>query len=179
MPSSKGAPESFRGAADIAALPYRRNVGVMLVNGEGLVFAGQRIDNPGDAWQMPQGGIDGGEEPRAAALRELTEETGVPAHAVSMLAEMEGWLSYDLPADLQPTIWGGRYRGQQQKWFLMRLEGPDSLIDIGGDDPEFSRWCWMAPEELIGRIVPFKRDVYRAVFDAFAPALAGASAHGG
>ena len=156
-------------APDISALPYRDCAGIVLVNPADRVFAGQRIDNPGPAWQMPQGGIDRGEAPLEAALRELGEETGVPAAAVEVLAETPDWITYDLPADLVPRIWKGRYRGQRQRWFLMRFEGPDSLIDIRTRHPEFSRWAWMTPEDLISRIVPFKRDTYRAVFEAFAP----------
>lgn len=152
---------------DIAALPYRRNVGVVLVNTRGLVFAGQRIDNPGSAWQMPQGGIDKGESPRDAALRELEEETGVLPKLVRIEAETRGWIPYDLPHDLVPNIWKGRFRGQEQKWFLMRFEGSDADVNIETDHPEFSRWQWMAPAELIDLIVPFKRDTYRQVFGAF------------
>lgn len=152
----------------IAALPYRRCVGVVLANAAGRVFAGQRIDNPGPAWQMPQGGIDAGERPRQAALRELREETGIPAEAVEIVDRTSGWLSYDLPVELVPRLWKGRYRGQEQRWFLMRFAGDDSLVNIATEHPEFSRWAWMAPDELIGKIVPFKRDIYRTVFSAFA-----------
>lgn len=149
---------------EISALPYRPCVGVMLVNGEGLVFAGQRIDNPGPAWQMPQGGIDDGEEPEAAALRELEEETGLPARAVEVVARTEDWLFYDLPEELVPNIWKGRYRGQKQLWFRMRFLGSDSEIRIDTRHPEFSRWRWMDPHEMIAHIVPFKRDLYERVF---------------
>jgi putative (di)nucleoside polyphosphate hydrolase len=158
-------------AAEIAALPYRLGVGVMLLNRDGKVFAGQRRDSPLPAWQMPQGGIDEGEEPRAAALRELEEETGVPASAVELLAETPEWITYDLPPELVPKVWKGRYRGQKQKWFLMRLED-ESLVDIATAHPEFSAWCWMDPQALVEGIVPFKRGLYAAVLAAFAQELA-------
>lgn len=154
-------------AEHIAALPYRRCVGVVLVNPAGQVFAGQRIDNPSPAWQMPQGGIDPGEKPRKAALRELREETGLAPDSVEIVDRTHGWLSYDLPVDLVPRIWNGRYRGQQQRWYLMRFLGDDSMINIATEHPEFSRWAWMLPDELIGHIVPFKRDIYRSVFATF------------
>lgn len=153
----------------IAKLPYRRNVGVMLMNSEGLVFVGQRLDNPGPAWQMPQGGLDEGETPREAALRELEEETGVRPDLVDILAETEDWLSYDLPHDLVPRIWKGRYRGQEQKWLLMRFLGTDDQVQIETAHPEFSHWRWMAPSDLVDNIVPFKRAVYGRVLSAFAP----------
>lgn len=152
----------------ISRLPYRRNVGVMLVNTAGEVFVGQRIDSPVAAWQMPQGGIDKGEDPRAAALRELTEETGVTADLVTVEAETDGWLAYDLPHDLVPNIWKGRFRGQEQKWFLMRFHGTDEQVRIDADDhQEFSEWRWIAPDQLVDQIVPFKREVYAKVLDAF------------
>ena len=152
---------------DIEKLPYRSNAGIVLVNGNGLVFAGQRIDALNDAWQMPQGGIDDGETPRDAALRELTEETGVTPDLVTIEAETDGWVKYDLPPELLHKLWKGRYRGQQQKWFLMRFQGNDNQVEIATDHPEFSQWTWMAPDELMGRIVPFKKHVYSAVFDQF------------
>ena len=152
---------------DIAALPYRRNVGVMLANPAGHVFVGQRIDNHQAAWQMPQGGIDKGESPRDAALRELEEETGVSPALVTVEAETEGWLAYDLPHDIVPRIWKGRYRGQEQKWFLLRFHGADSDIRLGTEHPEFSSWQWLSPDALVANIVPFKRAVYEQVLAAF------------
>lgn len=155
----------------LAALPYRKNVGLVLINAEGLIFAGQRIDNPGHAWQMPQGGIDAGERPKEAALRELQEETGVRPELVEKIAKTEDWLVYDLPEELIGTIWGGKYRGQKQKWFLFRFLGQDSDVNIATEHPEFSVWRWMEPAELVEKIVPFKRAVYEQVFDIFAEHL--------
>ena len=152
---------------EISALPYRKNVGVVLVNQQGLVFTGQRIDNPGAAWQMPQGGIDEGEKPKEAALRELFEETGVRADLVEKIAKTRDWVTYDLPADLVGNIWKGRYRGQKQKWFLFRFLGQDSDVNIATEHPEFSVWAWKPHTEVIEGIVPFKRAVYEAVFDEF------------
>lgn len=152
---------------EIAALPYRPCVGVMVVNGDGKVFAGQRIDNAADAWQMPQGGVDRDEDPRLAALRELQEETGIPADAVEVVAETDEWIPYDLPHDLVPRLWKGRYKGQEQKWFLLRFNGDDSLVKIDGDHAEFREWAWVPMDELVDRIVPFKRHTYERVIAAF------------
>ena len=156
---------------EIENLPYRPCVGVMLVNDRGEVFVGQRIDTDGPAWQMPQGGVDAGETPRAAALRELQEETGVPPDLVEVEAETRGWVTYDLPRELVPKVWNGRFRGQKQKWFLLRFRGQDSDIDIATDHPEFSEWRWLPPGELPGAIVPFKRAVYEQVLEEFAGRL--------
>ena len=152
---------------EIAKLPYRPCVGVMLMNDLGEVFVGQRIDSKIAAWQMPQGGVDKGEDPYDAALRELWEETGVEASLVTVVTETPEWLPYELPYDLVPKLWKGRFRGQEQKWFLMRFSGSDTDINIQTDHPEFSEWRWLPTSELVDNIVPFKRDVYAAVLKAF------------
>lgn len=148
-----------------SALPYRPCVGVVLVNSEGQVFTGQRLDSEVAAWQMPQGGIDPGETPQEAALRELWEETGVEASKVTVEAETEEWIPYDLPEHLLGKVWGGKFRGQEQKWVLMRFHGSDSDVNIATEHPEFSEWRWMAPEHLVENIVPFKRAVYARVLE--------------
>ena len=152
---------------DIAKLPYRPCVGVMLMNAEGHLFAGQRIDWDEPAWQMPQGGIDDGETPQEAALRELWEETGVTADLVEVIAQTPDWLTYDLPQEIVAKTWKGRYRGQKQKWVLMRFLGRDDQVRIDTKHPEFSHWKWMAPDAVIAAIVPFKRDVYAQALTAF------------
>ncbi len=155
-----------------ASLPYRANVGVVLINGDGRIFAGRRIDSDSPAWQMPQGGIDDGEKPRKAALRELREETGVSKDLVEFVAKTPDWLTYDLPPELLGKVWGGKYRGQRQKWFLFRFLGRDDQIDIATDHPEFDQWRWIGADELLDSIVPFKRAVYEQVIRAFRAHLA-------
>ncbi len=157
---------------DPETLPYRPCVGVMLINADGLIFAAQRIDSTSPAWQMPQGGIDAGEKPRDAALRELREETGIRADQVSFLAKTEGWVTYDLPPDLLGKVWGGKYRGQRQKWFLYRYLGRDDQVQIATDHPEFSTWRWIGAADMIASIVPFKRAVYETVVATFRGNLA-------
>lgn len=152
---------------ELEKLPYRKNVGVMLVNAEGGVFVGQRIESKEPAWQMPQGGIDKGEEPREAALRELEEETGVSASLVTVEAETDGWIAYDLPLEIASRIWKGKYRGQKQKWYLMRFHGSDDQVNIALDHQEFSEWRWLPADQLVANIVPFKREVYEQVVAAF------------
>lgn len=152
---------------EIALLPYRPCVGIMLVNTRGHVFVGQRLDRDTDAWQMPQGGVDKGEKTQDAAIRELWEETGVTQNLVTIEAESHGLIPYDLPVDLVPNIWGGKYRGQEQKWFLMRFHGSDDQINIATEHPEFSHWKWLPKEDLVANIVPFKRAVYEKVLNEF------------
>jgi putative (di)nucleoside polyphosphate hydrolase len=150
---------------------YRRGVGVMLLNREGKVFVGARIDNTDEAWQMPQGGIDKGEEPWATALRELEEETGIAPHLVERIADCPERLKYDLPDELRPELWGGKYKGQDQDWFLARFLGRDSDINIATKHPEFREWKWIDPQQLPELIVPFKRNLYRQLLLEFADEL--------
>jgi len=150
---------------------YRRGVGVMLLNREGKVFVGARIDNTDEAWQMPQGGIDKGEEPWTTARRELEEETGIPPRLVERIAECPERMKYDLPPELQGKLWGGKWRGQDQDWFLARFLGDDSDVNIATDDPEFREWKWIEPAQLPDLIVPFKRELYRRLLREFADYL--------
>ena len=151
---------------------YRRGVGVMLLNAEGKVWVGARIDNPADAWQMPQGGIDEGEDdPWATALRELEEETGIPPHLVERIAQCPERLRYELPPELVGVIWKEPWIGQEQDWFLARFLGRDSDVNIATKHPEFREWQWIEPAELPDRIVPFKRDLYRRLLSEFSDYL--------
>ncbi len=157
------------------SLPYRPCVGTMVLNRQGRVFIGRRIDGPehvdaAHAWQMPQGGVDPGEDTWLAALRELYEETNI--RSVEKLGEIAEWLTYDIPRDLVGQAWKGKYRGQTQKWYALRFTGDEREIDIahpaGGHEPEFSTWRWEELAKLPGLIVPFKRNVYERVAKEFA-----------
>jgi putative (di)nucleoside polyphosphate hydrolase len=150
---------------------YRRGVGIMLVNGAGLVWVGRRIDNRDEAWQMPQGGLDKGEEPWAGALRELEEETGIPPHLVEKIADHPQQLRYDIPDAIAAHLWKGKYAGQIQDWYLARFTGVDGDVSIATDHPEFSHWQWVEPHLLPELFVPFKRDMYRDILDGFADHL--------
>lgn len=156
---------------DPTSLPYRPCAGVMLLNRDGRVFVGQRLDSTLEAWQMPQGGIDPGEDAVEAAFRELWEETGVARHHAELIAEASEELQYDLPDDLIGKVWKGKWRGQRQRWFLLRFLGDDGDIDIATAHPEFRAWRWAEPADLPTLIVPFKRALYERLLELFAPHL--------
>ena len=145
--------------------PYRQGVGVVLLNANGKVFVAQRNDTQEPAWQMPQGGIDTGEDPFEAALRELEEETGTAK--ATLIAETDGWLHYDIPPGLQAKMWKGKYRGQEQKWYLMRFTGTDADINLDTEHPEFSEWMWAEFSTLPDMIVGFKKELYQQIVDTF------------
>ena len=157
--------------SDIGLLPYRPAAGIMLINAEGKAFVGQRMDSTLEAWPMPQGGIDAGEDALAAALRELGEETGIAADKVELVATTGEELRYDLPDDLIGKLWKGRYRGQRQTWFLFRFLGTDRDVDIVTEHQEFRAWRWADPADLPTMIVPFKKALYEQVLAAFAAHL--------
>ena len=145
--------------------PYRPCVGICLVNDEGMIFAGKRIDNRAEAWQMPQGGIDEGEDAVTACFREMAEEIGTDK--AELIAQHPEWLDYDIPESLANKLWNGAYKGQTQKWMLLRYKGVDADINIATEIPEFESWQWMAPEDLVSLAVPFKQNVYRALMESF------------
>ena len=149
--------------------PYRPCVGIFLLNNDGLVFAGRRIDSRAEAWQMPQGGIDAGESPLQACMREMREEIGT--NTAELISQHDDWLYYDIPLPLADRLWQGRYKGQKQKWMALRFTGDDSEINIATEEPEFCEWKWLSPHDLVNLAVPFKRDVYQNVLGAFTPYL--------
>lgn len=153
-----------------AKLPYRRGVGMMIINNDGQVFLGKRVESKYEAWQMPQGGIDNAETPSKAVRREMMEEIGCDKGEI--IAETKKWYSYDIPEFLVSKLWDGKYKGQKQKWFLIRFTGEDSDIDIQTDNPEFREWCWADPSDLPQLIVPFKKILYDAVLEEFTPLIA-------
>jgi putative (di)nucleoside polyphosphate hydrolase len=160
-------PKALTGRAK-DALPYRAGVGMMILNPQKQVFVAQRIDNRTEAWQMPQGGMDAGETPEAALWREMLEEIGT---CKGEILQETDWLTYDLPSELVPRVWGGKYRGQRQKWFLLRFTGEDQDIVIDTEEPEFCDWQWLEPHKLPSVIVPFKRDLYTRLLKIFAEHL--------
>jgi putative (di)nucleoside polyphosphate hydrolase len=157
------------GPPQVETAALRRGVGIMLVNNDGQVFAGQRIDVTVDAWQMPQGGIEDGESPRTAALRELHEEIGTSN--ADVIVATEAWLHYELPTELLERLPQSAWRGQKQKWFLMRFRGTDAEINVATEHPEFSKWKWIPPRQLLDLIVPFKRELYQHVLQEFSSYL--------
>ena len=146
-------------------LPYRKNVGLMIINTQKKIFMGQRIK--GGAWQMPQGGIDDKETPEKAAIRELYEETGITKEKINTISTSKVWKTYEFPKELIPKLWNGRYRGQIQKWFLFQYTGKDSDINISSTEQEFSNWRWTNENDLLKLIVPFKKAVYIDVISEF------------
>jgi putative (di)nucleoside polyphosphate hydrolase len=153
-------------------LPYRPAAGVMLVNREGKVWVGQRLDSTLEAWQMPQGGLDEGEDALEGALRELEEETGIARDKVELIARCPTELTYDLPEDLVGKLWKGKWKGQRQTWFLLRFTGTDADVNLATAHPEFRAWKWADPAELPAMIVPFKKQLYQDVLAAFREQLA-------
>jgi putative (di)nucleoside polyphosphate hydrolase len=153
---------------DLKNLPYRNGVGIMIFNDQKKIFVGRRIDNQ-EAWQMPQGGVDENEEYEAAAKRELFEETGI--QSVRIIQKSEQDYVYDLPDHLLGKIWKGKYKGQKQKWFLMKFLGPESEININQKYPEFNEWNWVDLDELPKLIVPFKKELYLAIIKEFRPLI--------
>ena len=144
---------------------YRRCVGLVIINKDGLVFVGKRIDSNLNAWQMPQGGIENGESPRDAGIREMKEEIGT--NNVKLIGEIDNWLNYDIPQKLSSKLWNGKYRGQTQKWLAFQFLGSDDEININTEDPEFKEWKWEEHKNLVNLAVPFKKDIYKKIINKF------------
>ena len=149
---------------------YRPCVGIVLIQ-NGKIFSGQRLDYKSDAWQMPQGGIEFNENPLDAAIRELEEETGIKQKNIKLISETKKWINYDLPKELIPKLWNGKFVGQSQKWFAMEFLGSDSDVNINTKNPEFSKWQWMTKNKLLESIVPFKKRVYENILSQFSAQL--------
>ena len=150
----------------INLLPYRLGVGLVIINDQLEIFTGRRLDNT-KAWQMPQGGIDNNEIPLETAYREMYEETGIRKSKVTLLKQTKTWYRYDLPQEIQNKFWGGKFRGQSQKWFLFKFIGTEFDINIETKDQEFSDWKWSKKTEMLDSIVPFKRSLYQSVLKDF------------
>ncbi|MFM7621224.1 MAG: RNA pyrophosphohydrolase [Alphaproteobacteria bacterium] len=146
---------------------YRSGVGAMVINCQKKIFVGKRIDNNSNAWQMPQGGIDSGENEDDAVYRELFEETGIPSHSLKIIKKSSKYFYYNLPYKLQKKFWGGKYLGQKQRWYLLEFCADDSLINVNSETPEFSEWQWVEKTILIDLIVNFKKELYREVLNEF------------
>ncbi len=152
-------------------LPYRHGVGMMIINHEEKIFLGKRVESKFEAWQMPQGGILLGETPSRAVIREMEEELG--SSSGEILAETKKWYSYNIPEFLINKLWDGQYKGQKQKWFLIRFTGTDSDINVNTDNPEFREWCWASPTDMLDIIVPFKKRLYKTILKEFLPIIEG------